>query len=71
MSRIGGRITSAFASSSSSVRRSETLVVLAGAKLAFSSGIAIWIVGLFTLAIWAIYRIVRGWTRLNRRQPVP
>lgn len=34
-------------------------------------GIAIWIVGLFVLGIWAIYRIVRGWLALKDRRPVP
>ena len=33
-------------------------------------GIAIWVIGLFLLGIWAIYRIARGWLRLNARQPV-
>lgn len=33
-------------------------------------GIAIWIVGLFVLGIWAIYRIARGWLRLRDAQPV-
>ncbi len=34
-------------------------------------GIAIWIVGLFLLGLWAVYRIARGWLRLNDRQPMP
>ncbi|MCC7032004.1 MAG: hypothetical protein IT179_04125 [Acidobacteria bacterium] len=34
-------------------------------------GIAIWIVGLFVLGVWAIYRIVRGWLALKDRRPVP
>ncbi|MGE0464022.1 MAG: DUF4870 family protein [Vicinamibacterales bacterium] len=34
-------------------------------------GIAIWIVGLFVLGIWAIYRIIRGWLALKDRRPVP
>ena len=33
-------------------------------------GFAIWIVGLFVLGIWAIYRIVSGWLRLQNRQPM-
>ena len=49
-----------------------TVVILVGAVLAIVLiGIAIWIIGLFALGIWAIYRIVRGWMRLNNRQPVP
>jgi uncharacterized membrane protein len=33
-------------------------------------GFAIWAVGLFVLGVWAIYRIAKGWTRLNARQAV-
>ena len=33
-------------------------------------GFAIWIVGLAVLGVWAIYRIARGWMRLQDRQPV-
>jgi uncharacterized membrane protein len=34
-------------------------------------GFAIWVVGLFILGLWAIYRIARGWLRLNDRRPMP
>jgi len=34
-------------------------------------GFAIWIIGFFALGIWAIYRIARGWLRLNDGQPMP
>ncbi len=34
-------------------------------------GIATWVVGLFLLGLWAIYRVARGWMRLNDRQPMP
>jgi uncharacterized membrane protein len=33
-------------------------------------GFAIWAIGLFVLGIWAIYRIARGWMRLQNRQAV-
>jgi uncharacterized membrane protein len=33
-------------------------------------GFAIWAVGLFILGVWAIYRIARGWLRLNSKQAV-
>jgi len=33
-------------------------------------GFAIWIVGLFILGVWAVYRIVSGWLRLQSRQPM-
>jgi uncharacterized membrane protein len=31
-------------------------------------GIAIWVIGIFLLGIWAVYRIVSGWLRLQNRQ---
>jgi uncharacterized membrane protein len=34
-------------------------------------GFAIWVVGLFALGLWAIYRVARGWLRLRDRQPMP
>jgi uncharacterized membrane protein len=34
-------------------------------------GFATWMIGLFLLGIWAIYRIARGWLNLNARQPMP
>src|SRR5512145_666020 len=41
------------------------LIVCTGFLLAIVLvGIAVWIVGLFVLGIWAIYRIARGWLRL-------
>ena len=33
-------------------------------------GFAIWMVGMFVLGVWAIYRIAKGWTRLQKRQEV-
>lgn len=50
-----------------------TLVVaVLGALLAIVLvGFAIWIVGMFALGLWAIYRIARGWMRLADRQPMP
>ncbi len=33
-------------------------------------GFAIWAVGLFVLGVWAIYRVAKGWMRLQSRQPV-
>ena len=33
-------------------------------------GFVTWPVGMTILGIWAIYRIVVGWTRLNDRKPV-
>jgi uncharacterized membrane protein len=34
-------------------------------------GIGTWVAGMFVLGVWAIYRIVRGWMRLNSRQAMP
>ena len=49
-----------------------SLVIIIGAILAIVLiGFAIWIFGLFALGIWAVYRIVRGWMRLNSRLPMP
>lgn len=48
------------------------VVGIAGALLAIVLvGFAIWIVGLFALGVWAIYRVARGWMRLADRQPMP
>ena len=33
-------------------------------------GIAIWIVGMLALGIWAIYRIARGWLALRDGRPI-
>jgi uncharacterized membrane protein len=33
-------------------------------------GFGIWAVGFFVLGIWAIYRIVTGWTRLRDGHPI-
>ena len=34
-------------------------------------GIGTWVIGLFLLGVWAIYRIALGWLRLNGHQPMP
>lgn len=48
------------------------VVGIAGALLAIVLvGFAIWIVGLFVLGVWAIYRVARGWMRLADRRPMP
>ena len=33
-------------------------------------GIATWVLGVIALGIWAIYRIARGWIRLNDGKPM-
>ena len=34
-------------------------------------GFGTWVIGMFLLGVWAIYRVARGWLRLNNRQPMP
>ena len=34
-------------------------------------GFGTWVLGMLILGAWAIYRIVRGWLRLNARQAMP
>jgi uncharacterized membrane protein len=34
-------------------------------------GFGTWIVGMFALGIWAIYRIARGWLALRDGKPLP
>ncbi len=47
------------------------LVGIVGALLAIVLiGFAIWWIGFFVLGIWAIYRIVKGWLRLQSRLAV-
>jgi uncharacterized membrane protein len=49
----------------------SVLILLVGLPLTLVIiGFAIWAVGFFILGIWAIYRIVMGWTRLNSRRAI-
>jgi uncharacterized membrane protein len=34
-------------------------------------GFATWAIGLMLLGVWAIYRVARGWLRLNAHQAMP
>ncbi|MCG3189581.1 MAG: hypothetical protein LKCHEGNO_02049 [Burkholderiaceae bacterium] len=34
-------------------------------------GFGTWVIGLFLLGLWAIYRIARGWLRLSDHKPMP
>jgi len=34
-------------------------------------GFGTWVIGLFLLGVWAIYRIARGWLRLSDHKPMP
>jgi uncharacterized membrane protein len=47
------------------------LVFIAGLLLVIVLvGFAIWAIGLFVLGCWAVYRIAKGWMRLNDRKAV-
>jgi len=48
------------------------LVAIVSAPLALVIiGFGTWVVGMFILGLWAIYRIARGWLRLNGHQAMP
>ena len=34
-------------------------------------GLGTWVLGMMLLGVWAVYRIGRGWWRLNDHQPMP
>jgi uncharacterized membrane protein len=34
-------------------------------------GFGTWILGIFILGVWAVYRVGRGWLRLNAHRPMP
>jgi uncharacterized membrane protein len=34
-------------------------------------GFGTWVLGMFVLGAWAIYRIARGWLALKERRPMP
>ena len=47
------------------------IVALVSALLiAVVIGLATWVLGLLALGIWAVYRIARGWLRLNDGKPI-
>ena len=47
------------------------IVLLVSAVLALVLvGIATWVIGMAALGIWAVYRIGRGWLRLNDGKPI-
>lgn len=50
----------------------SVLVVLVSLPLTLVIvGFATWAIGLMVLGVWAIYRVARGWLRLNAHQPMP
>jgi len=44
--------------------------VVSAVLAVFVIGLATWIIGIIALGIWAIYRIARGWLRLNDGKPI-
>lgn len=34
-------------------------------------GFGTWVLGLLVLGVWAVYRVARGWLRLNAHEPMP
>jgi uncharacterized membrane protein len=47
------------------------VALFSGVLLYVIIGIGTWIVGMFVLGIWAIYRITRGWLALKDGKPLP
>jgi len=47
------------------------VALVSGVLLYVIIGIGTWIAGMFVLAIWAIYRITRGWLALKDGKPLP
>ncbi len=47
------------------------VALVSGVLLYVIIGIGTWIIGMFVLAIWAIYRIARGWLALKDGKPLP
>jgi uncharacterized membrane protein len=48
-----------------------TSVISAPLLLAFGFGIVTWVIGLFVVGVWVIYRVARGWLALRDGRPVP
>ncbi len=46
-------------------------LVSAPLVLLLGLGVATWFIGMALLGVWAIYRIARGWLRLNGREAMP
>jgi uncharacterized membrane protein len=46
-------------------------LVSAPLVLLLGFGLITWFIGMGVLGVWAIYRIARGWLRLNAHEPMP
>jgi uncharacterized membrane protein len=47
------------------------VAVVSGPLMLVLVGFGTWVIGMGLLGLWAIYRIARGWIRLNDRQSMP
>ncbi|MCU0803868.1 MAG: hypothetical protein MUF79_02110 [Burkholderiales bacterium] len=47
------------------------VTIVSAVLLVVIIGVATWIVGLFALGLWAIYRVARGWMTLRDGRPMP
>lgn len=41
------------------------------AETRMAGGFAVWAAAWVLLGVWVLYRVIRGWAALNRRQPAP
>lgn len=46
------------------------IAIISALLLIVIIGFATWVVGLFALGVWAIYRVASGWLRLRDRWPI-
>lgn len=47
------------------------VALVSGPLMLVIVGFGTWVLGMLVLGVWAIYRIGRGWLRLNDGQPMP
>jgi uncharacterized membrane protein len=47
------------------------VAVVSGPLMLVLIGFGTWALGMAVLGLWAIYRIARGWLRLNDRRSMP
>ena len=47
-----------------------SIALISAVLLVVLIGVATWVVGLFVLGIWAIYRVAAGWLRLRDRRAI-
>ncbi len=47
------------------------VALVSGPLMLVIVGFGTWVLGMMVLGAWAVYRIGRGWLRLNNNQPAP